>query len=71
MFQIPLNMVQLDCRDLNKSLRDVLYALRSRVCDYFSDQVRSNNRELCDSFDEIAERIAGRYNKSIKLSLFR
>ena len=52
-------MVEIDCSELNEELRKVLYDLRSSVCEYFLDRVRSNNRELCAKFDEIAERISG------------
>ncbi|KAL7290283.1 hypothetical protein TKK_0015983 [Trichogramma kaykai] len=57
--KIPLNMIELDCSGLNEQLRRELHELRSRVCGFFLDQVRQNNRELCASFDEIAERISG------------
>ncbi|XP_008202999.3 dynein heavy chain 3, axonemal [Nasonia vitripennis] len=57
--KIPLNMIEIDCSALNEALREILYSLRSLICEHFLDQVRENNRNLCASFDEIAERISG------------
>lgn len=64
--KIPLNMLEIDCTELNELLRTILRELRSTICDNYLEQVRSNNREVCASFDEIAERIAGEYFLNIK-----
>ncbi|KAK0077358.1 hypothetical protein PV326_010096, partial [Microctonus aethiopoides] len=57
--KLPLNMIEIDCTIVNNTLRDVLHQLRTHICDYFLNELRSNNRELCHIFNEIAERIAG------------
>lgn len=51
-------MIEIDCSIVNDTMREILYALRSRICNFFADELRSNNRELCSSFDEIAEKIS-------------
>ncbi|XP_036144833.1 dynein heavy chain 3, axonemal isoform X1 [Monomorium pharaonis] len=56
--KIPLNMIEIDCSTVNDTMREILYTLRSRICDFFADELRANNRELCSVFDEIAETIS-------------
>ncbi|XP_012147752.1 dynein heavy chain 3, axonemal isoform X3 [Megachile rotundata] len=56
--KISLNMIELDCSTVNNTLRQILYELRTEICDFFATQLRSNNRELCSSFDTIAENIS-------------
>ncbi|XP_014215495.1 dynein heavy chain 3, axonemal [Copidosoma floridanum] len=56
--RIPLNLVEVDCSRLNERLREVLLGLRGTVLDHFSGQIRTIHREVCASFDEIAERIS-------------
>ncbi|KAI4500182.1 hypothetical protein M0802_004599 [Mischocyttarus mexicanus] len=60
MFQckIPLNMIEIDCTIVNDTMRQILHKQRSQICDYFVNELRSNNRELCSIFDEIAENIS-------------
>lgn len=57
--KIPLNMMEMDCSIVNNSMRAILHQLRSSICDYFVQELKSNNRELCHVFDEIAEKISG------------
>jgi dynein heavy chain len=52
-------MIAINCSNLNEHLRNTLFELRSLFCEYFLDQVRSINRELCTTFNGIAERISG------------
>ncbi|XP_076653327.1 dynein heavy chain 3, axonemal [Halictus rubicundus] len=56
--KIPLNMIEIDCSLVNDTLRDVLHDLRSQICDYFADELRANNRDICLNFDTIAETIS-------------
>ncbi|KMQ95743.1 dynein heavy chain axonemal [Lasius niger] len=56
--KIPLNMIEIDCSAVNDTMKEILYALRSRICNFFADELRVNNRELCSIFDEIAENIS-------------
>ncbi|KYN33583.1 Dynein heavy chain 3, axonemal [Trachymyrmex septentrionalis] len=56
--KVPLNMIELDCSTVNDTMKEILYALRSRICNFFADELRANNRELCSIFDEIAENIS-------------
>lgn len=51
-------MIEIDCSTVNDTMREVLHVLRSRICDFFADELRSNNRSLCSAFDEIAENIS-------------
>ncbi|KAK2580549.1 hypothetical protein KPH14_007682 [Odynerus spinipes] len=57
-YKIPLNMIEIDCTVVNGTMRQILYDLRTKICDYFADELRLNNRELCSIFDEIAENIS-------------
>ncbi|XP_025152566.1 dynein heavy chain 3, axonemal [Harpegnathos saltator] len=57
-FKIPLNMIEIDCSIVNDTMKQVLQTLRGRICDFFADELRSNNRDLCSNFDEIAEKIS-------------
>ncbi|KZC07229.1 Dynein heavy chain 3, axonemal [Dufourea novaeangliae] len=56
--KIPLNMIEIDCSFVNDSIRQILYELRSQICDHFADELRANNRDLCSNFDTIAENIS-------------
>ncbi|XP_078041170.1 dynein heavy chain 3, axonemal [Augochlora pura] len=56
--KIPLNMIEIDCSLVNDTLRRILHDLRSQICDYFADELRANNRDLCTTFDTIAEIIS-------------
>ncbi|XP_029041052.2 dynein axonemal heavy chain 3-like isoform X1 [Osmia bicornis bicornis] len=56
--KIPLNMIEVDCTIVNDTLRQVLHELRTEICDFFANDLRSNNRELCSTFDTIAENIS-------------
>lgn len=40
-------------------MRQVLFNLRTTICDYFLNELRTNNYDLCKIFDEIAGRISG------------
>ncbi|XP_063993893.1 dynein axonemal heavy chain 3 [Diachasmimorpha longicaudata] len=57
--KIPLNMIEIDCSIVNDSMRSTLYDLRASICEFFLEELRSNNRELCHVFDEIADKISG------------
>lgn len=56
-----MNLLEIDCSALNMKLQEILFDLRSMVCEHFLEEIRTNNREVCASFDEIAERISGTY----------
>ncbi|XP_012230668.2 dynein axonemal heavy chain 3 [Linepithema humile] len=56
--KIPLNMIEIDCSVVNDAMREILHTLRSRICNFFADELRANNRGLCSIFDEIAENIS-------------
>ncbi|XP_054015460.1 dynein axonemal heavy chain 3-like [Hylaeus anthracinus] len=56
--KVPLNMIEIDCTFVNDALRQVLYDLRTQICDFFANELRSNNRDLCSNFDTIAENIS-------------
>lgn len=51
-------MIEIDCSIVNDTMREILYTLRSRICNFFADELRINNRELCSTYDEIAENIS-------------
>lgn len=51
-------MVEIDCTVLNNTLRQILYDLRTIICNFFANELRSNNRDLCSNFDIIAENIS-------------
>jgi len=51
-------MIEIDCSFVNDTMREILYTLRSRICNFFADELRSNNRSICIVFDEIAETIS-------------
>ncbi|XP_047365165.1 dynein axonemal heavy chain 3-like isoform X3 [Vespa velutina] len=57
-YKIPLNMIEIDCTIVNDIMRQILHELRTKICDFFADELRLNNRELCSIFDEIAENIS-------------
>ncbi|XP_053593796.1 dynein axonemal heavy chain 3 [Microplitis demolitor] len=57
--KIPLNMIEIDCKIVNDTMRNILYDLRSKICDYFLNELRLNNHKLCHIFEEIAEKISG------------
>ncbi|XP_011502202.1 PREDICTED: dynein heavy chain 3, axonemal [Ceratosolen solmsi marchali] len=57
--KVRLNMIEIDCTDLNEHLRNILYELRTSICEHYLDKIRTINTDLCISFDYIAERIAG------------
>lgn len=45
---------------MNESMRRILFDdLRTNICDYFLNELRTNNQHLCKIFDEIASRISG------------
>ncbi|XP_043257418.1 dynein axonemal heavy chain 3 [Colletes gigas] len=56
--KVPLNMIEIDCTLVNDTIRQILYELRSQICDFFANELRSNNRDLCSNFDTIAENIS-------------
>ncbi|KAF3429654.1 hypothetical protein E2986_08409 [Frieseomelitta varia] len=56
--KIPLNLIEIDCTTLNNTLRQILYDLRTEICDFFANELRTNNRDLCSNFDTIAENIS-------------
>nr|XP_031846529.1 dynein heavy chain 3, axonemal-like isoform X2 [Nomia melanderi] len=56
--KVPLNMIEIDCSLVNDTIRRILYDLRSEICEHFAEELRTNNRELCSSFDTIAENIS-------------
>lgn len=51
-------MIEIDCSVVNDTIREILHSLRSRICNFFADELRANNRDLCSIFDEIAENIS-------------
>lgn len=51
-------MIEIDCTIVNDTMRQILHELRTKICDFFADELRLNNRELCSIFDEIAENIS-------------
>ncbi|CAD6235446.1 GSCOCG00007903001-RA-CDS, partial [Cotesia congregata] len=57
--KIPLNMIEIDCTIVNDTMRIILNDLRTKICNFFLNELRLNNHELCHIFDEIAEKIAG------------
>lgn len=42
---IPLNLICLECGDLNDTIYDIIEELRMRICNYFIDQNHNHNRE--------------------------
>ena len=54
-----MNLVEVDCSLVNESMRQVLFELRTIICDYFLNELKTNNQDLCKVFDEIASRISG------------
>ncbi|CAK9833026.1 Dynein axonemal heavy chain 3 [Anthophora retusa] len=56
--KIPLNMIEIDCTVVNDTIRQILHDLRTEVCEFFAEELRSNNRDLCSNFDKIAETIS-------------
>ncbi|XP_017878877.2 dynein heavy chain 3, axonemal [Ceratina calcarata] len=65
--KIPLNIVEIDCTTTNDVLRQILYELRTQICDFFADELRANNRDLCSNFDKIAETISKMPEKTQEL----
>ncbi|XP_012271492.1 dynein heavy chain 3, axonemal [Orussus abietinus] len=57
--KVQLNLVEMDCSRLNEAMREVLFDLRTRICEHFATELRANNQELCKVFDEIANEISG------------
>ena len=53
-----MNLIEIDCTTLNNTLRQILYDLRTEICDFFANELRTNNRDLCSNFDAIAENIS-------------
>ncbi|CAG9767321.1 unnamed protein product [Ceutorhynchus assimilis] len=56
---IPLNMFLLDCSELNETLYDIIDGLRSKIVDHFIDENYSLNRSICDTFDEMSQKVSG------------
>ncbi|XP_076243948.1 dynein heavy chain 3, axonemal [Calliopsis andreniformis] len=56
--KVPLNMVEINCTLVNDTIRGALRKFRMQICNYFADELRANNRDLCSNFDKIAENIS-------------
>ncbi|XP_050297987.1 dynein axonemal heavy chain 3 [Anthonomus grandis grandis] len=56
---IPLNMFLLDCGDLNEILYKIIDGLRTRIVDYFIEENHTLNRGICDTFDEMSQKVSG------------
>ncbi|XP_020300595.1 dynein heavy chain 3, axonemal isoform X2 [Pseudomyrmex gracilis] len=56
--KVSLNMIAIDCSIVNDAMRKILFTLRSTICDFFATELRANNRDLCSTFDKIADAIS-------------
>lgn len=52
-------MIEIDCSPINASMRSVLHNLRSEIGNNFLTELQAHNHQLCNIFNEIAEKIAG------------
>ncbi|KAH1026251.1 hypothetical protein HUJ05_010798 [Dendroctonus ponderosae] len=56
---IPLNMITLDCEQINETLYSIIDDLRMKIVDYFIDENHALNRSICDMFDEMSQKVSG------------
>ncbi|XP_076256705.1 dynein heavy chain 3, axonemal [Rhynchophorus ferrugineus] len=56
---IPLNMINLDCSDLNETLYEIIDGLRTKIVNYFIEDNHVLNRKICDTFDEMSQKVSG------------
>ncbi|VEN60061.1 unnamed protein product, partial [Callosobruchus maculatus] len=56
---IPLNLFNLDCKELNESLYYLVTLLRNRIVDHFVKENHDHNRKICDTFDEMSQKVSG------------
>ncbi|KAG5895230.1 hypothetical protein JTB14_003447 [Gonioctena quinquepunctata] len=56
---VPLNLFSLDCSELNETLYTILDNLRMRIVNYFVLENRNHNREICDTFDDMSQKVSG------------
>ncbi|XP_018322727.1 dynein heavy chain 3, axonemal isoform X2 [Agrilus planipennis] len=55
---IPLNMLSLECDILNDTLYNVIDGLRQYIVDYFINENHNHNRRICDTFDEMSQKVS-------------
>nr|CAD7259656.1 unnamed protein product [Timema shepardi] len=53
---IPLNLVSLDCNEINAMLFQMVDELRTFLVDYHITNNHTHNRGICDVFDEMSDR---------------
>ncbi|KAL1497384.1 hypothetical protein ABEB36_008364 [Hypothenemus hampei] len=56
---IPLNMIALDCSELNEILYQIIDGLRTKIIDYFIEENHTINRSICNIFDEMSQKVSG------------
>ncbi|RZF36882.1 hypothetical protein LSTR_LSTR004570 [Laodelphax striatellus] len=55
---IPLNLISLDCCELNDCLWSIVNSIRSQIVDYFILVNRTHNRGIATTFEEMASRVS-------------
>ncbi|XP_030747452.1 dynein heavy chain 3, axonemal isoform X2 [Sitophilus oryzae] len=55
---IPLNMINLDCGQLNETLYQIIDGLRSKIVNYFIEENHALNRKICNIFDEMSQKVS-------------
>ncbi|KAL0279081.1 UNVERIFIED_CONTAM: hypothetical protein PYX00_000712 [Menopon gallinae] len=53
---IPLNLICLNCCEINDQLYDMVDGLKRYIIDYFATENRKLNRSICDTFDKMSSR---------------
>ncbi|XP_066246402.1 dynein axonemal heavy chain 3 [Euwallacea similis] len=56
---IPLNMIMLDCSDLNETLYKIIDELQMKIINFFIEENHNLNRSICDLFDEMSQKVSG------------
>nr|CAI5856319.1 unnamed protein product [Callosobruchus analis] len=56
---IPLNLFNLNCKELNENLYYLVTLLRNRIVDHFVKENHDHNRKICDTFDEMSQKVSG------------
>ncbi|CAG9858599.1 unnamed protein product [Phyllotreta striolata] len=56
---IPMNLFNLDCSELNKTLFNAADGFKNTIINHFVQLNRNLNREICSTFDDISDRASG------------
>ncbi|CAB0007617.1 unnamed protein product [Nesidiocoris tenuis] len=64
---VPLNLINLDCFELNEALIQKINQLRDQITDYFANLLREHNTEIAATFENISKRASEMPETTAKL----